>query len=180
MIAKQICANRCTLCFACVSYTLYGTCKLRNRMMQKNIKQKCCYISHVPRTHLVLPWSIPLQTWSMSDHLVPYYYFPSYKYWFPLIWMIVIKYFSQRNECFCFHHDLSHLRKCFRQEIFCSLFDANLTSVVLVGKCTWFLTRAFQNVTVLICWIMKSKLFHKKRCNYTACNTQINWLNVTL
>ena len=88
--------------------------------------------------------------------------------------------FSQRNEYFCFHHDLPHLRKCFRQEIFCSLFDANLTSVVLVGKCTWFLTRAFQNVTLLICWIMKSKLFHKKRCNYTACNTQINWLNVTL
>lgn len=92
MIAKQICTNRCTLCFAYVSYTFYGTCKLRNRMIQKNIKQKCCYIWHVPCTPLVLPWSIPLQTCSMSDHLVPYY-FPSYKYWSPLIWTIVIKYF---------------------------------------------------------------------------------------
>jgi len=94
MIAKQICTNRCTLHFAYVSCTLYGTCKLRNRMIQKNNKQKSCCIWHVPCTHLGLPWSIPLQTCSIPDHLVPYS-FPSDKYWSPLIWTIVIEYFPK-------------------------------------------------------------------------------------
>lgn len=101
MIAKQICTNRCTLCIAYVSYTLYGTCKLRNRMIQRNIKQKCCCIWHVPYTHLVLPWSIPLQTCSLSDHLVPYY-FPFRKYWSWLTWTIVIKYFLKEISFFIY------------------------------------------------------------------------------
>lgn len=99
MIAKQICTNRCTLRFAYVSYTPYGTCKLRNRTIQKNIKQKCCHIWHVPCTHLVLPWSIPLQTCSTSDHLVPCY-LPSYRYWYPLSWTMVIKYFLKEMSIF--------------------------------------------------------------------------------
>lgn len=147
-------------------------------MIRKNIKQKCCSIWHVPCIHLVLPWSSPHQTFSVR---------PPCSILFPFLKTLIsidLEYRNQilspRNEDFSFPHDLSHLCKCFRHGIFCSLFGANLTSVVLLGKCTWFLTRAFQNVTLLICWIMKSKLFHKKRCNYTACNTQINWLNVTL
>lgn len=49
--------NRCTLHFAYVSYTFFGICKLRHRMIRNNNKQKCCYIWHVSYTHLTLPWS---------------------------------------------------------------------------------------------------------------------------
>lgn len=139
------------------------------------LNKKCCSIWHVPWIHLVLPWSSPLQTCVR----------PPSSILFPFLQILVSIDLDYRNQIisprnFSSPHDLPHLCKCFRDGIFCSLFGANLTSVVLLGKCTWFLTRAFQNVTLLICWIMKSKLFHKKRCNYTACNTQINWLNVTL
>lgn len=146
-------------------------------MIWKNFKQKMLF--RLTCSLHPFGFSSPLQTFSESDHLAPYY-FPFLKTLISIDLDYRNQIISPRNEDLSFPHDPSHLCKCFRHGIFCSLFGANLTSVVLLGKCTWFLTRAFQNVTLLICWIMKSKLFHKKRCNYTACNTQINWLNVTL
>lgn len=176
-MAKLIHASRCMLLFAYISYTFYNTCKLRHRIIQKNNKN--IFTFEMLSASICPCLDLFLFEPAVPDHFLPWY-FPSYKYWSPLMLTTVIKCFLKINEYFYCHCDLLQLFQCFRQEIFHFHLGANLTSVVLVGKCTWFLTRAFQNVTLLICWIMKSKLFHKKRCNYTACNTQINWLNVTL